>query len=89
MSDNELNTESNNNLNYDLNNDYEIRIKLLNMSHLILEDEIQQHVKNESMKNVGTRIPSRLYKVEEVIENAEKLYSFVTTNKKCDKKENN
>ena len=56
---------------------YDIRTDLLGMAIGILESQKQALVENEHMKPDGQQSPIEPYSAEEVMDTAEKLYSFV------------
>ena len=58
-------------------NGYELRTDLLGMAVGICADRIGRQVENEHFKPEGQRQPIPFYTTEEIIAEAEKLYSFV------------
>ena len=56
---------------------YDIRTDLLGMAVGILESRKASHFDNEHMKPEGQREPVTPYATEDVLEVAEKLYTFV------------
>jgi len=61
-------------------NGYEIRESLLGMAIGILSERVSNQRENEYLKPEGTRQPIKGYDVDEVIELARKLDSFVSQN---------
>jgi hypothetical protein len=56
---------------------YELRTDLLGMAMGIVDQKIQRKMENEHMKPEGTRQPVAPFTTEDVIAEAQKLYSFV------------
>jgi len=60
---------------------YEIRESLVGMSIGINQERVNRLYENEHLKPEGQRNPVPPFTVDEVLETAEKLYSFVTNRK--------
>jgi hypothetical protein len=58
-------------------NAYELRTDLLGMAIGIVEQRINRHFENEHFKPEGQRQAVRPFTTEEVITEAEKLYTFI------------
>jgi len=58
-------------------NAYELRTDLLGMAIGIVEQRINRHFENEHLKPEGQRQAVEPYTTEEVITEAEKLYTFI------------
>ena len=56
---------------------YELRTDLLGMAIGIVADRMSRHVENEHFKPEGQRTAVASYTTEDVIGEAEKLYTFV------------
>ena len=56
---------------------YELRTDLLGMAIGIVQERIQRQFENEHLKPEGKRQPVSPFTTEDVIAEAEKLYSFV------------
>ncbi len=56
---------------------YELRTDLLGMAIGIVSERVQRQFENEHLKPEGTRKPVEPYTTEDIIAEAEKLYSFV------------
>lgn len=56
---------------------YELRTDLLGMAIGIVSERIQRQFENEHLKPEGKRQPVEPYTTEDIIAEAEKLYSFV------------
>lgn len=56
---------------------YQLRSELLGMAIGIVDQRVQREMENEHMKPEGTRNPVPPFTTEDVILEAEKLYSFV------------
>lgn len=58
-------------------NAYELRTDLLGMAIGIVEQRISRHFENEHLKPEGQRQAVQPFTTEEVITEAEKLYTFI------------
>ena len=58
-------------------NAYELRTDLLGMAIGIVEQRINRHFENENLKPEGRRKAVQPFTTEEVITEAEKLYTFI------------
>jgi len=56
---------------------YELRTDLLGMAIGIVQERVQRQFENEHLKPEGQRQPVASYTTEDVIAEAEKLYTFV------------
>jgi len=56
---------------------YELRTDLLGMAIGIVSDKVNRQFDNEHLKPEGSRQPVEPYTTEDIIAEAEKLYSFV------------
>ena len=71
MSDNNKNNNS-------FKSGYAIRESLVGMAIGINQERVQRQFENEHLKPEGKRNPVDSYSVDEVLQTAEKLYTFVT-----------
>lgn len=58
-------------------NGYELRTDLLGMAIGIVQEKVQRQFENEHLKPEGQRTPVAPFTTEDVIAEAEKLYTFV------------
>jgi len=56
---------------------YELRTDLLGMAIGIVESRVQRQFENEHLKPEGTRQPVLPFTTEDILAEAEKLYTFV------------
>ena len=56
---------------------YQLRQELLSMAMGIVSDKVSRHFDNECLKPDGQRSSVKPYTTEDVITEAEKLYTFV------------